>query len=97
MRRKELSCCIDKNGPICRRLCGKSTDKDITATVEQNIVILALQISPKQKKQTKQKHFRSRGLSVLHLKPSGSHRLWANVRITYLLHPDIVNLAVALT
>ena len=50
MRRRELSCCIDKNGPICR----KSKDKDITATVEQNIVILALQISPKQNEQTKQ-------------------------------------------
>ncbi len=88
--------CTDKNCPTCRTFSRKFKGKDTTTALKQNISDVRFKDIPKITWKHKAKHYRSHGLSVLHLKPSGSCRLWANVHITYLLHPDIVNLAVAL-
>lgn len=72
----------------------KLKEKYITATLKQSISDVGIADIPKikMKKQSKTLQI-SRIISCA---PSGSLRLLANVRITYLLHPDIVNLAVAL-
>lgn len=87
---------LRKTALTLQNILQKKAGKDITAALKQNTRDVHTEDIPKLKWKHKAKHYRSHGLSVLHLKPSGSCRLWANVHITYLLHPDIANLAVAL-